>query len=269
MRREWHEHGWQAMIFGWVAPSPEPPPAWDMRLVGWTFCCGHHGQRSDCKHVLLCDGRPLTPAQRRGLAQADRPAWRLLLLGVEEPAERAALLALGCAEALSATTTLRELAARARRVDDMFGVLPRWRELGPLTLDLFHRDVRQGNRWLHLHPREFGVLWRLADTPGQRVTRRQLLEEVWRLAHDPQTNSVEVHVSRLRAKLAAAGCAHLIATVPEGGYRLTLEMPLMFARPPAGADALDHYVRAIDWLAAARSTEKCDNSHANGKSTLA
>ena len=51
-------------------------------------------------------------------------------------------------------------AARARRVADMFGMLPRWRDTGPLTLDLFHRDARLGTRWLSLHPREFGVQMR-------------------------------------------------------------------------------------------------------------
>src|SRR5690606_38908867 len=105
----------------------------------------------------------------------DRPAWRLIMLGVEDAAERAHLLTEGCAEALPAATGLRELAARARRVDEMFGMLPRWRTVGPLTLDLFHRDARRGARWLGLHPREFGLLWRLADRPGQRVTRQDLL----------------------------------------------------------------------------------------------
>lgn len=98
--------------------------------------------------------------------------------------------------------------------------LPRRRQVGPLTLDLFHRDARHGVRWLSLHPREFGVLWRLADDPGQRVTRRELLRDVWRIHHEPETNSVEVHVSRLRSKLAGAGCEALIETVAEGGYRL-------------------------------------------------
>ncbi|TIX52091.1 winged helix family transcriptional regulator [Alteraurantiacibacter aquimixticola] len=129
----------------------------------------------------------------------------------------------------------------------MFGLLPRWRSLGPITLDLFHRDARHGPRWLHLHPREFGVLWRLADTPGERVTRADLLKDVWRINHEPGTNSVEVHVSRLRGKLAEVGCDKLVATVPEGGYRLTGEVPFMLARPPAGTDALDRYVRQIDW----------------------
>ena len=81
------------MIFGWIAAAHEPPDRWDMRLAGWTLCRGHQGSRCDCQHVLVCDTRGLTPDQRRGLAEADRPAWRLILLGVEEPAERAALLA--------------------------------------------------------------------------------------------------------------------------------------------------------------------------------
>lgn len=233
--------------FGWVAAVEEPPGCWDMRQVGWNLCNGEHGSRADCKHVLLCDVRHLTPAQRIGLAEADRPAWRLILLGVEQPGERAQLLSIGCAEALPADIPLRELSARARRVDEMFGLLPRWRSLGPLTLDLFHRDVRQGSRWLNLHPREFGVLWRLADRPGEAVTRGQLLADVWRLGHDPGTNSVEVHVSRLRSKLAAAGCDKLVETVPQGGYRLSGEVPFMFARAPAEADRLDRYLRQIEW----------------------
>lgn len=244
------------MIFGWVAADREPHERWDLRKAGWQLCCGRDDSRLECKHVLVCDTRGLDAGQRRGMAEADRPAWRLIMLGVEEPAERAALLALGCAEALSAATTLRELAERARRVDEMFGLLPRWRQIGPITLDLFHRDARKGPSWLRLHPREFGVLWRLADTPGEQVTRRQLLEDVWRMAHDPQTNSVEVHISRLRGKLAAAGCAELVETVPQGGYRLAAQVPLMLSRQlPADGDALDRYLRHLKWKTAALPAE--------------
>ncbi len=237
--------------FGWVAGTQEPPPPWDMRLAGWHLCHGEHGHRADCRHVLLCDVRGLSPRQRLGLTEADRPAWRLILLGVEEPGERARLLTTGCAEALPAATTLRELIARATRVDDMFGLLPRWRLVGPLTLDLFHRDVRHGSHWLNLHPREFGVLWRLADHPGDTVTRAQLLKDVWRLNHEPGTNSVEVHVSRLRSKLAAAGCEKLVETVPQGGYRLSGEVPFMFGPAPAEADRFDRYLREVEWPATA------------------
>jgi two-component system OmpR family response regulator len=98
--------------------------------------------------------------------------------------------------------------------------LPRRRELGPLTLDLIHRDARADGTWLSLHPREFGLLWRLAERPGELVSRARLLRDVWRLDFEPGTNSVEVHVSRLRAKLARAGLAGLVETDPQGGYRL-------------------------------------------------
>lgn len=232
--------------FGWVAAGRDPPWPWDLRRLGWTLCRGEEGRRAECRHVSLVDARELRQSEREGMAAADRPAWRLLMLGVEEPAERAALLTLGCAEALPAAIGLRELEARARRIDEMFGMLPRWRTVGPLTLDLFHRDARRAGRWLALHPREFGVLWRLADAPGKRVTRRQLLRDVWRLNHEPETNSVEVHVSRLRSKLAELGCEALVATDPHGGYRLKAERPFMFGGEPPEEDVLDAYLRRHD-----------------------
>lgn len=97
-------------------------------------------------------------------------------------------------------------------------MMPRFRTVGEVTLDLFHRDGRIADRWLGLHPREFGLLWRLAEQPGVRLTRRQLLAEVWRIHFEPETNSVAVHVARVRAKLEPFGLASLIATHPDGGY---------------------------------------------------
>jgi DNA-binding response OmpR family regulator len=71
-----------------------------------------------------------------------------------------------------------------------------------------------------LHPREFALLWRLADTPGEAVSARELLSDVWRLAFRPETNSLAVHISRLRAKLRLAGIDGVIETLPDGGYCL-------------------------------------------------
>ncbi len=99
-------------------------------------------------------------------------------------------------------------------------MIPRFREAGYVTLDLFHRDGRVDDRWLGLHPREFALLWRLAEQPGERMTRRQLLAEVWRIHFEPDTNSVAVHVARVRSKLEPFGLARLIGTHPEGGYFL-------------------------------------------------
>ncbi len=234
-------------FFGWLAANPEPPAQWDLRFRGWELCHGRQGCRTDCKHVLLVDARGLKPVDREKLVVADHPAWRLIMIGVEEAAERANLLSGGCAEALPASVKSSELTARAKRVSDMFGLLPRWRTQGPLTLDLFHRDARKGARWLHLHPREFGVLWRLADEPGKRVSRSGLLKDVWRIDHDPETNSVEVHVSRLRAKLADAGCENLVLTAPEGGYRLQTAFPNLCMPAATEADALDLCLRKLHW----------------------
>lgn len=108
-------------------------------------------------------------------------------------------------------------------------MIPRFREAGDVTLDLFHRDGRVDDRWLALHPREFALLWRLAEQPGERITRQQLLAEVWRIHFEPETNSVAVHVARVRAKLEAFGLARMIVTHPDGGYFLDAP-PTVLAR---------------------------------------
>jgi DNA-binding response OmpR family regulator len=99
-------------------------------------------------------------------------------------------------------------------------LIPRFREAGDVTLDLFHRDGRVEDRWLALHPREFELLWRLSEQPGKRLSRQQLLEDVWRLSFEPETNSLAVHVARVRAKLEPFGLARILATHPDGGYFL-------------------------------------------------
>jgi two-component system OmpR family response regulator len=99
-------------------------------------------------------------------------------------------------------------------------LIARFREAGDVTLDLFHRDGRVEDRWLGLHPREFELLWRLAEQPGERLTRRELLKDVWRITFEPETNSVAVHVARVRAKLEPFGLARILATHPDGGYFL-------------------------------------------------
>lgn len=130
------------------------------------------------------------------------------------------MLAGGLGEALPLQVALGELTVRMERLAQSAEALPRRRRIGPVVLDLLHRDANAEGRWLALHPREFALLWRLADAPGERVPRERLLRDVWRLAHMPETNSLEVHVSRLRAKLSAAQASWLVETDPCGGYRL-------------------------------------------------
>ena len=99
-------------------------------------------------------------------------------------------------------------------------LIPRFREAGDVTLDLLHRDGRVEDRWLGLHPREFELLWRLAQEPGKRLSKRKLLADVWRISFEPETNSVAVHVARVRAKLQPFGLSRILATHAEGGYYL-------------------------------------------------
>jgi two-component system OmpR family response regulator len=110
-------------------------------------------------------------------------------------------------------------------------MISRFREAGDVTLDLFHSDGRVEDRWLDLLPREFALLWRLAEHPGERMTRQQLLAEVWRIQLEPDANILAVHVARVRAKLEPFGLPHLIAAHPDGGY--FLDVP-----PAAGLSCL-------------------------------
>jgi len=114
--------------------------------------------------------------------------------------------------------------------------LPDRRTVGPLLLDLQRRDCQVGGRALRLHPREFALLWRLADEPGRRVSKRSLLRDVWQLGFEPETNSLAVHVFRLRAKLAQEGLVDVVRTDPGDGYALVVEAGNPVARP-AGAIA--------------------------------
>ena len=89
-----------------------------------------------------------------------------------------------------------------------------------LEMDLLARRVRRGGEPLDLKPREFKILEVLMRHPGQVVTRTMLLESVWDYQFDPQTNVIDVHMSRLRKKLGGSADQPLLETVRGAGYRL-------------------------------------------------
>jgi DNA-binding response OmpR family regulator len=89
---------------------------------------------------------------------------------------------------------------------------------GLLEIDCEQRRVNVADQSIELTTREFNVLLHLAHHAGQVVTRNALLTEIWSTSFDPESNVVEVHVSRLREKLGQA--ARLIETVRGKGYRL-------------------------------------------------
>jgi two-component system OmpR family response regulator len=92
--------------------------------------------------------------------------------------------------------------------------------VGDLEMDLLTRTVTRGVREIELLPREFRLLEFLMRHAGQVVTRTMLLENVWDYHFDPQTNVIDVHVSRLRQKIDKGFAKPLLHTVRGAGYCL-------------------------------------------------
>lgn len=86
-----------------------------------------------------------------------------------------------------------------------------------IEVDLLSRKVRMGDKKVDLQGREFKLLEYLLKHKGQVVTRTMLLEAVWDYNFDPQTNVIDVHISRLRKKLEDEG-GKIIKTVRGAGY---------------------------------------------------
>ena len=96
-------------------------------------------------------------------------------------------------------------------------------KVADLELDLLSRTVTRGAKKIDVQPREFRLLEHLMRHAGQVVTRTMLLEKVWDYHFDPQTNVIDVHVSRLRQKLDKGFDKPLIHTVRNAGYMIRAE----------------------------------------------
>jgi len=92
--------------------------------------------------------------------------------------------------------------------------------VGDLEVDLLSRTVKRAGTLIPLQPREFKLLEYLVRHAGQVVTRTMLLENVWDYHFDPQTNVIDVHVSRLRSKIDKGFGEPLLHTVRGAGYTI-------------------------------------------------
>jgi two-component system OmpR family response regulator len=92
-----------------------------------------------------------------------------------------------------------------------------------LVLDRLSRKVTRGAKTLNLKPREFKLLEYLMRHANQVVTRTMLLENVWDYHFDPQTNVVDVHISRLRQQIDGGAERPLLKTIRNAGYMLTAD----------------------------------------------
>ena len=92
--------------------------------------------------------------------------------------------------------------------------------VGDLELDRLSHAVRRTGREITLQPREYRLLEYLMRHAGQVVTRTMLLENVWDYHFDPQTNVIDVHISRLRGKIEKSFDKPILHTVRGAGYML-------------------------------------------------
>jgi len=92
-----------------------------------------------------------------------------------------------------------------------------------LELDLLTRSARRGGREIELQNREFQMLEYLMRRRGRVVTRTMLLEGVWDYHFDPQTNVIDVHISRLRKKIDGESEKPLIRTIRGSGYMIAAD----------------------------------------------
>ena len=146
----------------------------------------------------------------------------LFLSALGEVNDRVAGLKAGADDYLVKPYAFAELIARvealARRRDT--GSVQTLLRVGELEMDLIARTVHRQGKEIDLQPREFQLLEFMMRHAGQSVTRTMLLEKVWHYHFDPQTNVIDVHISRLRSKIDKGFDRPMLQTVRGAGYRL-------------------------------------------------
>jgi two-component system, OmpR family, response regulator len=152
----------------------------------------------------------------------DTPALVLSALG--EVDDRVEGLQSGADDYLVKPFSMAELLARLeilyRRSRNSAADTPTRLQVEDLRVELISQEVSRSGQPIQLQPREYKLLEYLMRNAGQVVTRAMLLEHVWGYHFDPQTNVIDVHVSRLRQKIDKEFDAPLLATVRGAGYRL-------------------------------------------------
>lgn len=148
----------------------------------------------------------------------------LMLSALGQPDDRVAGLNAGADDYLVKPAHLPELLARIEAVfrRASAGGVQSKLVSGALSLDLIAREASIGESRINLTPREFRLLECLMRSAPQPVTRRMLLEQVWGYNFDPQTNVIDVHISRLRHALGDGDGVPSLLTVRGVGYLLKL-----------------------------------------------
>jgi DNA-binding response OmpR family regulator len=147
----------------------------------------------------------------------------LLLTARDRTEDKVAGLDAGADDYLTKPFDLGELKARLRALTRRgTEVRPEQIALGPLVLDRPAQEIRVGSAPLGVTPKEHALLEYFMLHAGELVTRTDLLENAWDMNFDPQSNVIDAHVARLRAKLRAHPDAPQLETVRGLGFRLVI-----------------------------------------------
>lgn len=171
------------------------------------------------RNLPLMDGLSVLSALR---AQA-RKTPVLILSALGQVDDRIKGLNAGGDDYLTKPFSFLELVARLDAIvrrGEGAATPPRMRRVADLELDLLTRVAKRGERRIDLSNKEFQLLDYFLRHVGQVVTRTMLIEAAWDYSFDPGTNLVDVHISRLRAKIEIEGEAPLLHTMRGAGYRL-------------------------------------------------
>lgn len=147
----------------------------------------------------------------------------IVLSAVDQPSDRVEGLRAGASDYLGKPFHFTELLVRiellARRHLPQEGD-PHTLGAGDLVMDLVARSVTRQDQPIDLTEKEFKLLQVLLEHKGQTVTRSMLLEHVWGYTFDPQTNLIDVHMSKLRHKIDKGYARPLLRTIRAAGYVL-------------------------------------------------
>jgi two-component system, OmpR family, response regulator len=204
-----------------------------LRELGWLVAVGRDGVDAlnraveDTWDVIILDRMLPNEVDGLSILKTLRALGRrtpvVVLSALAATDERVRGLKAGCDDYLTKPFAFSELAARLEAVlrRSQPGDSVREMHVADMKVDLIARSVERAGRAIVLQPREFRLLAFLLLHQGRVVTRTMLLEAVWDYRFDPQTNVIDVHISRLRSKIDKDASVALIHTVRGVGYTLS------------------------------------------------
>jgi Response regulators consisting of a CheY-like receiver domain and a winged-helix DNA-binding domain len=154
-----------------------------------------------------------------------KPTPVLIVSGNDETETTVAALDAGADDYLNKPYQTSELRARVRAVMRRSGANGlKHTSCGNVVLNSEKRDAKVADSRMNLTPKEYTLLEYFAANCGKEITRKDLLEKVWRFDFDPGTNMIDVNISRLRAKLMSCGASCRIESVRGVGYMMRVEV---------------------------------------------